>query len=196
MAVDGVTIPPAAKALSSPNSSIAQTSSGNRERFYMRSSSGNPWVEDTKPRPVNTRSYVSSSNWIEEIENGKHSATSTYIDYAFGDEYNRIFKEAVRKERKLWHLQEKALTNRSVTPETGPQGSRSSSRRNPWFKSAYNHQFSTPVLLPVRSEHLVQSSGRHASRISSAPKLAAGHGVAEDRRSLALMRNPRVAVTS
>lgn len=88
----------------------------------MRSSSHNPWANacfhSEHPisvaskgttfsagrlpgdvgRPVNRRNYVSPASWVEAVERGHMSRTTSYLDYGLTTCYNEMWKGHIKNE--------------------------------------------------------------------------------------------------
>mmetsp|Transcript_37041 Transcript_37041/g.74782 ORF Transcript_37041/g.74782 Transcript_37041/m.74782 type:complete len:203 (-) Transcript_37041:115-723(-) len=106
---------------------LSTTSRGSRQvrqqAQYMRSSSHNPYVDSPKHcefpisvasatpkgawapqstgRPVNRRGYISPSFWVEQVESGRASRTTTYLDYGLTNGFHKFWKDECEKEERF-----------------------------------------------------------------------------------------------
>lgn len=105
------------------------------QRHYQRSSCNNPFVSQPehwehpigvatrttpktawaplgKPRPVNKRNYWTPSFWVQKVEKGETNASCTYLDYSFTDDFNKVWKEELKKEKRFQQNAAKPQTRR------------------------------------------------------------------------------------
>eukprot|EP00930_Biecheleria_cincta_P076244 TRINITY_DN6345_c0_g1_i1.p1 TRINITY_DN6345_c0_g1~~TRINITY_DN6345_c0_g1_i1.p1 ORF type:complete len:208 (-),score=29.67 TRINITY_DN6345_c0_g1_i1:264-887(-) len=94
-------------------STTASSKVAREQKNYMRSCSVNPMVATQScwdnpitvagsakslARPINKRTYWTPAHWVEKVETGEAHQHSVYVDYAFSNEFNQIWKETIKKE--------------------------------------------------------------------------------------------------
>mmetsp|Transcript_23132 Transcript_23132/g.48121 ORF Transcript_23132/g.48121 Transcript_23132/m.48121 type:complete len:201 (-) Transcript_23132:132-734(-) len=113
------------------------------QKTYMRSSSNNPlvespsfcefpssvassapkgaWAPNSAGRPINRRGYFSPSFWVEQVEKGGTSKTSTYLDYGLTNGFHKFWKDECEKEQRFAGP---PRSRKTAPVSRGPQGER------------------------------------------------------------------------
>jgi len=178
------------------------------QRHYQRSSCNNPFVSSpqywehpigvatrtlpktafsplAKPRPVNKRNYWSPSFWVQTVEHGDAPDSCTYLDYAFTDDFNRVWKDALKKEARFQQNAPKPRTRRPYDSASSSSRARPHSVTGGTFESEYRSSFAKNGF----GQSLVESvcSKVSASPVSSQNQLTAEQILAQSRSAPALM---------
>mmetsp|Transcript_27121 Transcript_27121/g.51024 ORF Transcript_27121/g.51024 Transcript_27121/m.51024 type:complete len:214 (+) Transcript_27121:61-702(+) len=197
--------------LGSVRSSSYSSASGNKPcyrelKHYMSSSCRNPYASaphrwdaphnvaqstvrhengfTSKKRPVNKRNYVSPNHWVQTVERGDTNQNTTYLDYAFTDEFARIWREAIKKEASFQggSLHRMTKATRQTRTGTAPEGAKRSNG-SLFFSTEYStgcgfgqtvQQRPTLVRMPDPTPEPV-SGWMAMPRARSAPALAKMH---------------------